>query len=176
MIQRSVSPLILTLKLDSKTFNLFDSLRQQHFPQEKNFLPAHITLFHALPGEQEPSVQQTLQEIGSQTTIFSLTFPKLRFLGRGVAVEVDSPSFIQLRQQLAKLWHPWLSQQDQQGYRPHVTIQNKVSSEEARQLFDRMNGQWQAIEGEGEGLLLWYYRGGPWELAEAFAFQSVSSQ
>lgn len=174
IVQRSLAPLILTLKLDSKTFNSFDWLRQQHFPREKNFLPAHITLFHALPGEQQLSIQQTLRDISSQTAIFSLSFPKLRFLGKGVAIEVDSPSLIQLRQQLAKIWYPWLSRQDRQGYRPHVTIQNKVTAEEARQLFDRMDSQWQLIEGEGEGLLLWYYRGGPWELAEAFAFQAAS--
>lgn len=166
-----LSPLILTLKLDQKTFSYFDQLRQQYFPPEKNFLSAHITLFHSLPADQESNLQQTLQEICSRTPIWSLTFAALRFLGKGVAVEVDCPELIQLRQQLAKYWHPWLSRQDQQGYRPHVTIQNKVTPDQARSLYDQLTGEWKAFQGTGEGLLLWYYKGGPWELANQFNFK-----
>lgn len=163
-------PLILTLKLDNKTFNYFDSLRKQHFPIEKNFLPAHITLFHALPGEEKDNIKQALQILCSHIPILPLTFPKLRFLGKGVAVEVDSPEVIQLRGQLAKNWNDWLSRQDLQGYRPHITIQNKTTPHEARQLYDRLTSEWTSFQGHGEGLLLWYYLGGPWELADEFPF------
>ena len=172
MSERSLSPLILTLKLDSQTFHQFDSLRQQHFPPERNFLPAHVTLFHALPGDQKLSIQQTLREICAQTPDFALQFSRLRFLGQGVAIDIDSLELRQLQQHLAKIWYPWLSRQDQQGYRPHITIQNKVTSAAARQLFDQMTNQWQPVEGAGQGLLLWYYQGGPWELAEDFSFRS----
>lgn len=164
-------PLILTLKLDQKTFSDFDQLRQQHFPPERNFLSAHITLFHALPGEHETSVQQTLQAFCSQTPVMSLTLPKLRFLGRGVAVEVACPELIQLHQHLAKTWSHWLSRQDQQGYRPHITIQNKRTSHEARQLYEQLAKEWQPYNGHGEGLLLWRYKGGPWEAVNEFAFK-----
>jgi 2'-5' RNA ligase len=170
-MSESSLPLILTLKLDQKTFSYFDQLRQQHFPPERNFLPAHITLFHALPGDQESSIQQTLQQFCSQTSVLSLAFPKLRFLGKGVAVKVDCPELVQLRQQLAKNWNGWLSRQDQQGYRPHITIQNKTTAETARQLYDQLVNEWQPFEGSGEGLLLWYYKGGPWELVDEFAFK-----
>ena len=163
-------PLILTLKLDKKTFNYFDPLRKQHFPPENNFLPAHITLFHALPGEHKSSIQQDLQTLCSHTPILPLTFPKLRFLGKGVAVEVNCPELIQLRQQLAKNWKDWLSRQDLQGYRPHLTIQNKTMPYEARKLYDRLTSEWTVFQGYGEGLLLWYYLGGPWELADEFPF------
>jgi hypothetical protein len=29
--------------LDQSSFNLFNGLRQQHFPVDRNFLPAHVT-------------------------------------------------------------------------------------------------------------------------------------
>jgi 2'-5' RNA ligase len=171
-LSESSAPLILTLKLDPQTFSYFDRLRQQYFPPEKNFLSAHVTLFHALPGEEASKIQQMLQDYCSSTSIFSLTFPKLRFLGRGVAVEIDSPQLTQLRQHLATSWLNWLSPQDRQGYRPHITITNKTTAERSRQLYDRMTNDWQAFEGYGEGLLLWYYLGGPWKLLDEFAFKN----
>lgn len=166
-----MSPLILTLKLDQKTFYYFDQLRQQYFPSEKNFLSAHITLFHALPGQQEPNVRQVLQQVCACTSSLPLTCPKLRFLGQGVAVEVTCPELLQLRQHLAKQWSTGLTRQDQQGYRPHITIQNKTTGNAARQLYEQLSCEWQPLEGYGEGLLLWYYQGGPWELAAEFPFQ-----
>lgn len=169
-LQPHYSPLILTLKLDQTTFEQANILRQKYFPSERNFLPAHVTLFHALPGEQEIAISQALQTICSQTLKISLCLPTLRFLGRGVAIEIDAPNLVQLRQTLAKSWNQWLTAQDQQGYRPHITIQNKVTSTEARQLYDQLKNKWQPINGSGEGLLLWYYRGGPWELANEFSF------
>lgn len=166
-----LSPLILTLKLDQKAFTYFDQLRQQHFPPERNFLSAHVTLFHSLPAEQKSSIQQTLQDFRSHISPLTLTFTTLRFLGKGVAVEVDCPELIQLRQQLATHWRDWLSRQDQQGYRPHITIQNKVTPDQARLLYNQLTSEWKSFQGIGEGLLLWYYKGGPWELANQFDFR-----
>ena len=165
-------PLVLTLKLDSIAFERLNLLRQQHFPLKRNFLPAHVTLFHALPGNQESAIRQTLHALCQQTSKLSARFPKLRSLGGGVAIEIESPELIQVRNQLAQGWSGWLSAQDRQGYRPHVTIQNKVTSDEAHRLYEQLSQTWQPIEGSGEGLLLWHYRGGPWELAAEFEFKS----
>lgn len=35
-----------------------------------------------------------------------------------------------------------------------------------------MTNDWQPFEGYGEGLLLWYYLGGPWKLLDEFAFKN----
>ncbi|MGI0484583.1 2'-5' RNA ligase family protein [Pantanalinema rosaneae CENA516] len=170
----TTAPLILTLKLDQSSFDRFTALRQQYFPPERNFLSAHITLFHALPGEQIIPIQETLSSVCSQTAQLPLQFPQLRFLGRGVAVEVASPQLKQLRQQLAQAWQSWLTAQDRQGYRPHITIQNKVSSTEARQVYAQLSQSWQPSNGQGEGLLLWHYQGGPWQLATQVLFTSTT--
>ena len=164
------APLVLTLKLDPIAFERLNLLRQQHFPAKRNFLPAHVTLFHALPGDQESAIRQTLQTLCRQTSKLSVRFPTLRSLGRGVAIAIESPKLIEVRNQLAQGWSSELSAQDRQGYRPHVTIQNKVTSDEARCLYEQLSQTWQPIEGSGEGLLLWHYRGGPWELAAEFEF------
>lgn len=163
-------PFILTLNLDTITFARLDALRQAHFPPERNFLSAHITLFHALPGGQEAAIRQTLQTISAATPIIPLTFPTVRSLGRGVAVVVKSSPLLDLRRQLATTWHDWLGAQDRQRYQPHVTIQNKVTGVVARQLYEQLAASWQPFSGQGEGLSLWRYQGGPWESVAEFPF------
>lgn len=167
-------PFILSLKFDPASFELLNQLRQQHFPPERNFLSAHITLFHSLPAEREATLRATLTEVCGRTSILPLHFTGLRFLGRGAAIEVDSPPLLALRRELAAQWREFLTPQDQQGFRPHVTIQNKVTSEAARELFNQLSATWKPFEGRGEGCQLWHYRGGPWEAAGEFGFAASS--
>jgi 2'-5' RNA ligase len=162
--------LILTLKLDQVAFDVLDDLRAQHFPLERNFLPAHVTLFHALPGDQEQAIATTLHNLSVETTASHLSFPKLRLLGKGVTVEIESTELIKLRKRLAATWDVCLGMQDRQGFRPHVTIQNKVTPATARRLFDELGHTWQPFDGRADALLLWRYWGGPWELVGEFAF------
>jgi len=166
--------LILTLKLDPVAFATLDALRQQHFPPERNFLSAHITLFHALPPDQEVALRAELAACCATTPILPLTLPTVRFLGRGVAVTVESPALLELRRQLALAWQPWLSAQDRQRYQPHVTIQNKVTPEVARLLYEELRQRWHPLKAQGEGLLLWRYLGGPWERMGEFPFDGIS--
>ncbi|HEY9894273.1 MAG TPA: 2'-5' RNA ligase family protein, partial [Candidatus Sericytochromatia bacterium] len=92
-----------------------------------------------------------------------------------MAIELVSPELVQLRQTLAASWSDWLSAQDRQGYRPHITIQNKVAAPEARRVYGQLLEQWQPLQGDGEGLLLWYYQGGPWTLANEFSFAAKAT-
>ena len=63
-----------------------------------------------------------------------------------------------------------LTGQDRQGFRPHVVVQNKVSGGEAKELLGRMQVEFRPFTVRAEGLQLWRYLGGPWELAEGFLF------
>ncbi len=54
-------PLIVTVALDEGAFAWFEDLRQTHFPPGRNQVPAHLTLFHALPGEQEAFIAEALK-------------------------------------------------------------------------------------------------------------------
>lgn len=167
-------PLILTLKLDHTTFAVMNDLRQQHFPPERNLVPAHITLFHALPGEHEDAIRHALDDRAARTPIMPLTFTKPRSLGKGVALDADSADLIRLRHDLATGWRDWLSPQDHQRYGPHLTIQNKVSPDQARRLHADLAATWEPLVARGEGVLLWRYLGGPWELIGTFPFAAPS--
>jgi 2'-5' RNA ligase len=163
-------PLILTLKMDDGSQGHFDRLRELHFPQERNYLGAHLTLFHKLPGEHRAVISADLQELCTHQTPFTLNATGLRFLGRGVAYELSSPELAALRRGLAERWGPWLGAQDRQGFRPHITVQNKVSSERAQALHAQLRATFSPFEVEGLGLLLWRYLGGPWEPVDTYHF------
>lgn len=174
-MQTHISPLILTLELDAGLFAVLNKLRQAHFPPERNLIPAHVTLFHALPDAAIIQIRSDLTALAACTAPFSIILPSVRFLGRGVALEVVSPELSALRRDLGRRWKDWLSAQDRQGYRPHVTIQNKVSAERARHLHAELADDWQALHGWATGLRLWHYRGGPWELADAVHFAATTA-
>jgi hypothetical protein len=63
-----------------------------------------------------------------------------------------------------------LLRQDIQRWKPHVTIQNKVSAQLARQLQQSLGDGLAERGGAVLGLLIWKYLGGPWELADRIAF------
>lgn len=163
-------PLIVTLALDEDSFRHLDALRQRHFPPERNWLNAHLTLFHRLPAGQLEPIRASLDAAARVTPCIALEFPAPLFLGRGVAVTVQAPALCALRAQLAGQFAPWLTPQDRQGFRPHVTVQNKVAPSDARLLHERLRASWQPRVGEGRGLQLWRYRGGPWTALAEFAF------
>ncbi len=163
-------PLILTLDLDSASAQRFESLRRVHFPPKRNFLPAHVTLFHALPGEHQEAALDELGGLCARTAPFAVRFPCLRRLGHGVAAELAAPELLVLHQRLAACWRFWLTPQDAQPQQPHMTIQNKVTPNEAQALFEDLSAVWTVPDGQAFGLRLWRYLGGPWALVEALSF------
>ena len=165
-------PLILTVQMDESSQERFDRLRELHFPSERNYLSAHLTLFHKLPGEREAEISTELREICREHEPLTLAATGLRFLGRGVAYELSSPKLSALRRELARNWEPWLGAQDRQGFKPHITIQNKVSPERARALQEELQATFTTFEIEGLGLSLWRYLGGPWEPAATYHFSA----
>lgn len=166
-------PLILTLKMDDRSQEHFDRLRELYFPPERNYLSAHLTLFHKLPGEHQAAISADLQELCLHQPPFTLNTSGLRFLGRGVAYELSSPKLLTLRRGLAERWSTWLGRQDRQGFRPHVTVQNKVSPERARTLRERLQAGFSPFEVRGAGLSLWRYLDGPWEPAGTYLFAGL---
>ena len=164
------SPLIITAKLDVSSSAFFDELRRRHFPPERNFLSAHVTLFHHLPGDEIVAVEDALRTVASSWTTIELKFSNARFLGRGTAIGIESAELNALRGKLADEWRSLLTKQDSQKFKPHITVQNKVAPEEAKILFERLKNDWKVKIGKAVGLQLWHYRNGPWELVKEFAF------
>ena len=158
-------PLILTLRLHPDDQARFDRLRNLHFPPSRNLVPAHVTLFHHLPGEELDAIQALLAQQAASLPPFPVEASGLRFLGRGVAYELRAPELLALRARLAQAWRDRLTPQDAQGFRPHVTIQNKAEPEAARALRDGMQAGFTPFQVRATGLRLWRYLGGPWDLA-----------
>ena len=46
-------PLILAAELGAEDFAWLEGLRRRHYPAERNRVPAHLTIFHALPPSAE---------------------------------------------------------------------------------------------------------------------------
>ena len=167
------APLILTLALDDAAFERLNGLRQAHFPPERNFLSAHLTLFHHLPGAEIAAVVRAVEGACGATAPFPLVFTTPKSIGRGVAFFTESGPLASLRRRLAEGFTPWLTPQDRQGFRPHVTVQNKATPEASKALLTELNATFAPINAEGRGLLLWRYMGGPWEAAGAFPFKGA---
>lgn len=164
------APLILSLTLAAQDQARLNRLRDAHFPPERNFLAAHITLFHHLPGPEYDAIAARLTAAFATVTPFPVRVARLQSLGRGVALALDSDALIRLRAGLARTWADWLTAQDRQGYRPHVTIQNKVDPKVAKTLFAELSAGFAPRTIAATGLSLWRYRGGPWEAAGSFPF------
>jgi hypothetical protein len=171
------APLILTLTLDAESQAFFDEQRRRYFPAKINYLSAHLTLFHALPGAEYDSIVADLTAVAAaQPTGLALRATGLKFMGRGVMYTLDNPQLPALHRDLQKHWEPWLTPQDRQGLRPHITVQNKVDPAVARALHEELAAGFQPFDATGTGLALWAYKGGPWELRQQFGFGTSQGQ
>ena len=167
------APLILTLQLGEPAQSLFQALRNRHFPRERNVVPAHVSLFHALPGSERGSIVRVLRALEADRPPVQIEAP--RPLGRGVAFPLASPDLQALRGRLADAWSPWLTPQDRQRFSPHVTVQNKVTPAEAAATLDRLQQGFVPWRSEGVALLLWRYLDGPWEALERFELHTPTT-
>jgi 2'-5' RNA ligase len=161
--------LVVTLLLEDDAQRAFDRLRAEHFPPERNHLAAHVTLFHALPGEHLDDVSAELR-VASDRAPFDVEVAGLRLLGGGVAYVLRSAELTDLRAGLASAWEPWLNRQDRQRYAPHVTVQNKVEPAVARALHERLRAGFVPSSVRARGVGLWRYLGGPWSPVAEFPF------
>ena len=164
------SPLILTLKIDQKSFEYFNSLRKKYFPPEINYLDAHLTLFHHLPNV--PKINDHLEKISSSQPIFNLNALSMMKLGGGVAYKLGSEELVSLHASLQRQWSEYLIPQDKQKIRPHITIQNKVKPEEALILYNEFSATFQPFKIDAIGFILWKYLGGPWAKIKDYHFIS----
>ena len=170
-MSETAPPLILTLTLDAAAQVYFNDLRQRHFPPDINYLAAHLTLFHHLPGARLAAVRAHLHAVASATAPLPLRVAGLRSLGRGVAFILENDELRTLHRRLQADFAPHLTPQDQQKIQPHVTIQNKVDPTAARQLLAELQADFTPFEAVGTGLHLWAYRGGPWESIAEVPFE-----
>lgn len=157
------APIIVTALMGRRDQAEFDALRRAHFPPERNVLDAHLTLFHHLPPSIEDELKRRLSEATRGQRAPVARAAGLMSLGRGVAVKIESPGLAAIRRDLCEAFGGVLTPQDAGGWRPHVTIQNKVAPAVAKLLLVTLSSDFRPREVEIAGLAAWWYRGGPWE-------------
>ena len=166
-------PLIVTAELAPADLAWLDALRRCHYPAERNQLPAHLTMFHALPPSLEGEARRRLA-LAAAAQVPQAMVAGVMDLGGGVAFGVVSEDLDRVRDELSEAFHGMLGAQDQGGWRPHVTIQNKVSVRESRELLDALNGGFAPRPLSVRGLGLHRYLGGPWETLQVWPFRGRS--
>ena len=162
--------LILTAELGQEDFARLDALRREHYPADRNAVPAHLTLFHALPPSAEAEARTRLAGLTLAPAPIAW-IEGLLDLGGGVAFRVASEDLDSIRIQLADAFHGLLGAQDGRGWRPHITIQNKVAPKVARSLREDLERGFVRRPLAIRGLGLHRYLGGPWETLSLYPFR-----
>ncbi len=164
------APIIVTALFGRKDTAFFDGMRRTHFPPERNQLDSHLTLFHHLPPSSVDELKHRLNQETRGIRAPQARVGGLMSLGRGVAYRIESPELLGIRARLADAFTGMLTPQDAGGWRPHVTIQNKVTPAVAKLLLAELNRDFRAHDVEIAGLGAWWYRGGPWEALSRHMF------
>lgn len=164
-------PLILTARPDPATLARFETLRRAHYPPELNRVPAHISLFHHLPGSEFESVVERLKFVARNHPAPQVEATGYRSLGRGVALALHSDGLAAIRAELADAWNTLLIPQDRQGWRGHVTIQNKVEPGVARALLADLEAAFRPSTFRIAGIDVWRYLDGPWQHLKTVALR-----
>ena len=163
--------LIVTAELGAMDFAWLDGERRLYFPPERNQLPAHLTMFHALPPSLEAEVRERIKALTAAAPPKAMV-EGLMNLGGGVAYRVVSPDLATIRESIANHFHGSLTAQDSGGWRAHVTIQNKVTPRDAKALFERLEQNFRPRALAIHGLALHRYLGGPWEPLGRWVFRA----
>jgi hypothetical protein len=162
--------LIVTAEIALGDFSWLEALRRAHYPSERNRVAAHLTMFRSLPPSAETTLRSRLGGIVRGRTT-KVTIAGLMDLGGGVAFRVVSPDLDAVRDELADALHGLLGAQDSGGWRPHITIQNKVAPKVARALKASLEESFQPRPLSIAGLAIHRYLDGPWERIATYPFR-----
>lgn len=168
-------PFIVTAVLPPDLQGFAEGLRRAHYPPERNHLHAHVTLFHAFAPSLLEELRDYLPQVAARFAAPEGAVKGVMDLGRGTAIALDAPQLLDLRETIAAHFHGSLTAQDLHEPRPHITIQNKVTRQEARALQAALPQRLAPWIAKGRfafpALALHRYRGGPWEAVKTCAFR-----
>ena len=163
-------PLIVTADFAPSDFAWLERLRRAHYPAELNRVPVHLTMFQGLPPSAAEEVRQQLA-LHSAAPPPRAAIAGLMNLSEGVAFRVVSDELESVREAIADHFHGLLCAPDAAGWRPHITIQNKVRPRQAKLLLDALEGDFRPRPLGIAGLTVHRYRGGPWETLASYKFR-----
>lgn len=166
-------PLVATLSISLAAQEYFDELRKRHFPKERNYLNAHLTLFNALP--DEPWIFETMRIVTAEQALFEVKADQIISLGGGTAIKTVSPELTSLHRNLQIQCQGFLTNQDKQKRNFHITVQNKVEASIAKSLQADLRSTFEPFCFTADGVHLWRYLGGPWEFIKTYRFKNTAA-
>ncbi|AWW74385.1 hypothetical protein CD351_08095 [Erythrobacter sp. KY5] len=168
-------PFILTASIPEPVRGWAEGLRRAHFPPERNHLHAHVTLFHAFAPSLREELLNFVPQVSKEFAPPEGRITGLLDFGKGTAIRLEAPGLLAVRRIIAEHFHGMLTDQDLHEPRPHITIQNKVSKDEARALQAELSPQLDPWIERGwfafPALELHLYEGGPWKEVKRMPFR-----
>jgi hypothetical protein len=169
--KRTHAPFIVTAELPADIYAWSNGLRTEHFPRERNWLKAHVTLFHSFAPSLRDELPRFLARIAGEFSAPTAEICGLMDLGGGTALEIRSPGMLAIRGRIADhFWH-MLTSQDQGGKKLHITVQNKVPRAEAIALQAALGQRMTARAFAFTGLGLQLYQNPHWEAVGTWKFR-----
>ena len=161
-------PLIVTLKIDEPSRLLFNEKRTMFFPAHANYVDAHVTLFHKLPSnnlEIEIGITQFAQH-----KKFDLLISDIILFETSVSYAIESPQLLNLHAEMQSKFDPYLIRNDRKILKPHITIQNKVTTYKAQKTHVLLLKDFKPFVVKAIGFTSWYYLKGYWDKKEDYLF------
>jgi hypothetical protein len=165
-----IAPLIVTALFGDGDNGWLQEMRRAHYPPERNLVPAHLTLFHQLPPSLEAELSDRLA-IATAAPPPTARIANVIDLGQGTAFAVESAALEAIRADLADAFYGLMMPQDLAPWRPHITIQNKVTTREAKALQQQLRVDFEPRPLKLRALASWRYLGGPWEPLKTHSFR-----
>ena len=148
-----------------------DALRRAHYPAERNWLAAHVTLFHSFAPSLREELPRVMAQLAAEFAPPRATLSGLMPLGTGTALAIASPGMLAIRAHIAEHFVGALTAQDRHEPRLHITIQNKVTSQAAKALQRELAPDLETRSFAFTGLGLHLYRNPHWELQGRWPFR-----
>lgn len=164
------APLLVTADLPPDIFKWADGLRRAHFPPDRNKLKAHVTLFHALPPSVEDELRDLLGTLAKQPPPAARIKGVMKLDG-GTALAVESLGMADLHAAIGDHLHGLTILKDSGPLRLHITIQNKVSAQEARALHAQLDAVLKPRDFHFRGFELFAFEDGIWRPIRAYPFR-----
>ncbi|KAL8861983.1 MAG: hypothetical protein Q9178_001438 [Gyalolechia marmorata] len=164
---------ILALNTDSAHHKTVTGLRNKHFPANINKLSAHVALFRALPGSQLSAIQSAIERLVHHYEPFPISTGDPFLMAHGIGLGVHAEPAKHIYRILKEQWNGFLSKQDQ-SFKAHYTIQNKVENSIAQKSFDEVRDgphRFEGSTGTVTGLSLYLYDRGYWRLKQTYLFE-----
>ncbi len=152
--------LIITLKITEEAQYFFDKKREYYYPRHCNYVPAHLTFFHAAPNNN--LFIDNLKEAANHSEILMQTDSVLAF-NNGMAYTTNNQYLQNLHAALQQKFINQLSGKDKKLWQPHITIQNKVTAFKAERSYKELKENFIKFNFKVEGFNGYVYAKQKWE-------------